>query len=77
MKDPLDILIYQQLIWNESPKAIFEIGTYTGACAQWMADTARSFSRDFHVYTVDINSDLLHGSIKVDKDITFINGDVN
>ena len=41
MKDALDMVIYQQLMWDVRPKTIFETGTYTGACALWMADTMR------------------------------------
>ncbi len=77
MKDPLDSTIYQQLIWHEKPKAIFELGAYTGACAVWMADTVRSYGLDCHVYSVDINLDMVDKKAKEDKDVTFICGDVN
>eukprot|EP00112_Aurelia_sp_Birch-Aquarium-sp1_P025678 Seg868.2 transcript_id=Seg868.2/GoldUCD/mRNA.D3Y31 product="Rhamnosyl O-methyltransferase" protein_id=Seg868.2/GoldUCD/D3Y31 len=76
MKDPIDMVIYQQLLWREKPKAIFEIGAYTGACAVWMADTMRSYGIDCHVYSVDINFDLIDARAKSDKNVTFTQGDV-
>ena len=77
MKDPMDVVIYQQLLWNEKPRAIFEIGTFTGGSAMWMAETMRSYGYDFHLYSVDIDSSLLDDRVKGDKNITFIKGDVN
>ena len=76
MKDPIDMVIYQQLLWREKPKAIFEIGAYTGACAVWMADTMRNYGIDCHIYSVDINFELIDARAKTDKDVTFIQGDV-
>ncbi|MFY9233837.1 MAG: CmcI family methyltransferase [Fimbriimonadaceae bacterium] len=57
-------------MWNLRPASIFEIGSYNGASALWMADTLRTFGIQSHVTSLDI--------VKVtaiqDPDITFLAG---
>ncbi len=77
MKDSLDLTIYQQLLWYEKPKTVIELGAYTGACAVWMADTCRSYGCECHIYSVDINIDMVDEKAKQDPNITFIGGDSN
>ncbi len=77
MKDCLDLTIYQQLIWREKPRTIFEIGSYTGACAVWMADTIRTYAYDCHVYSMDIDANLVDARARKDPNVTFIKGDSN
>ena len=76
MKDALDIVIYQQLLWDLKPRTVFEIGTYAGGSALWMIDTLTSFGCDSHVYSVDINPKCIHPTAKASKGITFIEGDI-
>ena len=76
MKDPLDMVIYQQLFWNEKPRAIFEMGSYTGASAVWMADTVRSYALDCHVYSADIDIEMVDARARGDPNTTFIQGDL-
>lgn len=76
-KDPLDVVIYQQLIAELSPKTIFELGTYTGGTTLWMADLLKSLDIDGHIYTVDIDGTLPDNKVKKHPKITFIQGDLN
>ena len=76
MKDCFDMVIYQQLLWEVKPKTIFETGAYTGACALWIADTMKSYKLETHVYSLDINLNLVEKLAKEDKNVTFQQGDV-
>ncbi len=76
-KDPLDLVIYQQLISEVSPQTIFELGTYTGGTALWMGDLLNTLEIAGHIYTVDIDSSLPEDIVKNHPKITFIEGDIN
>ena len=76
MKGALDIVIYQQLLWDLKPRTVFEIGAYAGGTALWMADTLKSYGCDSHVYSIDIDLSNVHSVARACKDITFIQGDV-
>jgi len=75
MKDCFDMVIYQQLIWEVRPKTIIETGAYTGACALWMADTAKMFGVDTHVYSIDIDLGLVDQLAMNDDRLTIKKGD--
>ena len=75
MKDPLDMVIYQQVLWHEKPSTIIEIGAYTGGTAVWMADTMRLFGHKCHIYSVEYDMKVIDPRSKADKDVTFIEGD--
>lgn len=75
MKDSLDMVIYQQLLWELRPRTIFETGTYTGACALWMADTMKSYNQSTHVYSFDIDLKLVEKLAAEDENVTIMQGD--
>ena len=77
MKDALDLVILQSLIYIERPVTIFELGTYSGGSALWLADIARSFDIRCHVYSIDISFECLHEKAKSNKDITFLLADAS
>ena len=76
MKDPLDIVIYQQLIWELKPKSIFELGAYVGGTAAWMGDILRTYNIQGHVYSVDLDLTLIDERAKAQPYVTFIQGDL-
>ncbi len=53
-KTAFDFAIYPQLLQELRPRAIFEIGSGSGASALWLADLARTFEIDAVVHSVDI-----------------------
>src|SRR5215203_656905 len=53
-KSPIDMALYQMLIWREKPRTILEIGTLKGGSALWFADLLRSYGIDGHVHSLDI-----------------------
>ena len=61
------------------PKTVIELGTFTGASAAWLADTATTLGIDCHVYSLDIDQGLIHEDIKRINfnNLTFIQGDSN
>jgi cephalosporin hydroxylase len=74
LKSPLDLALYSKLLWETKPRTIIEIGSRFGGSAMWLADQARTFSLDAHVYSLDIN--LLEIPIE-DPDISFRQADAN
>ncbi len=76
MKDPLDLVIYQQLMWELRPKTIFELGAYAGGTSAWMADIADSYGMEGHIYTVDIDISLIDERVQQNPRITAMEGDL-
>ncbi|MDQ8730495.1 CmcI family methyltransferase [Bradyrhizobium sp. LHD-71] len=71
-KSPIDMALYQMLIWREKPRTILELGTLEGGSALWFADLFRAYNIDGHVYSLDIVS---NSKVK-DPLVTFHQGDV-
>jgi cephalosporin hydroxylase len=76
MKDPLDLLLYQQLLWELKPQTIVELGAYAGGTAIWMGDLLQSYGSTGHIYSVDIDLSLLHDAAKAHPRVTFMQGDL-
>ena len=76
MKDALDVVIYQHLLWDLKPRIVFEMGAFAGGSALWMADTLKSYGCDSHVFSLDNNLSNVHSTAKACKDITFVLGDM-
>jgi len=53
-KCPIDLALYQRLIWNLKPRTIIEIGTWKGGSALWFADLMETYGIDGHVHSLDI-----------------------
>ena len=77
LKNPNDLCVYYQLFTHVRPKVVFEMGTCSGASAMWYDDTAKSLDLDCHIYSVDIEPELLDEDFKQRKPdtIDFIIGD--
>ena len=77
IKNPNDLSVYYQLFTHERPRAVLEMGTYSGASAIWYDDTAKSLDLDCHIYSVDIEPALLDEKLKKEKSdkVNFIIGD--
>lgn len=76
MKDPLDLLLYQQLLWELKPQTIFELGAYAGGTAMWMGDLLQSYGCPGHIHSVDIDLSWLHEAAKTHPRVTFRQGDL-
>jgi cephalosporin hydroxylase len=58
LKCPLDLWIYQELLWLSRPRLIVELGTWAGGSATYMADMLDAIGVDgARVVTVDILDD--------------------
>jgi cephalosporin hydroxylase len=71
-KSPIDMALYQMLIWRERPRTILELGTLSGGSAVWFADVLTTFGIDGHVHSLDIAPVPAITSPK----ITFYRGDI-
>ena len=76
MKDPLDLVIVQQLLWELKPRTVIEFGAYKGGSALWTADMLKMFGCKSRVISVDIDLSLLDPEAKNSPDVEFIEGDV-
>ena len=54
IKNPFDFALYPLLLWNLKPASVFEIGSYNGASALWMADTLSTYGVEAHIWSLDI-----------------------
>ena len=64
LKNPQDLFIYHELFSLVRPRIIIELGTFSGASAAWLADTATTLGIDCHMYSLDIDQGLIHEDIK-------------
>jgi cephalosporin hydroxylase/lipopolysaccharide biosynthesis glycosyltransferase len=55
VKNPFDLALYPQLIWQVKPRTIIEIGSFRGGSALWLGDMVTAFNLDTHIYSVDVN----------------------
>ena len=75
MKDPLDLAIVQQLLWELKPRTVIEFGAYKGGSALWAADMLKMFGCKSRVISVDIDLSLLDPEAKKSTHVEFIEGD--
>ena len=76
MKDPLDLTIIQQLLWELKPQIVIEFGAYKGGSALWIADVLKMFGCKSRVISIDIDLSLLDAVARDSPDVEFIEGDV-
>ncbi|MEZ6120701.1 MAG: CmcI family methyltransferase [Pirellulaceae bacterium] len=74
-KDPFDIVLYETLFYELQPKAIIELGAYTGASALWMADILKTFDCPAEIISVDIDLSLVDEQAQAAEHVRFIEGD--
>ncbi len=73
-KNPLDFWIYQEIIFNQQPDVIVEIGNKWGGSALAMAHYLDVLGKG-RLIGVDIDHSLLHEKVKEHPRITFIESD--
>jgi len=54
LKNPFDLAIYSQLLWNLRPSTIVEIGSKSGGSALWFAHQLDAFGFDCRIFSIDI-----------------------
>ncbi len=54
LKNPFDIAIYMQLVWDLRPGTVFEIGTHAGGAATWFGDQLISYGLLGQVISIDL-----------------------
>jgi len=58
LKCPLDLWIYQEIIWEYMPRYIIETGTFYGGSALFLAHTVKNAGLDCDIFSIDINGQL-------------------
>jgi cephalosporin hydroxylase len=76
LKNPLDMWIYQELIWKNKPNVIIEIGTYMGGSALAMAHWLDQIGNGI-VISIDINLENVSSAVWNHPRIKLIKGDAN
>ena len=76
MKDPLDLTIIQQLLWDVKPPTVIEFGAYKGGSALWIADMLKIFGCQSRVISIDIDLSILDVTAKESPHVEFIEGDL-
>lgn len=54
IKNPFDLALYSQLLWEVKPRTIVEIGSKHGGSALWMGDLLNNYGVDGHIYSLDL-----------------------
>lgn len=73
-KCPNDFWVYQEIIYEQQPTVIIEIGNFRGGSALALADVASRFG-GARIIAVDIDHSRIDPKSKNDPRITFITGD--
>jgi cephalosporin hydroxylase len=56
-KCPMDLAIYQRILWEAKPRTVIEIGTAKGGSALWLADQLTTYAVEgFEVHSYDIGT---------------------
>lgn len=76
-KDPLDLSLYEMLLFEVKPRTIIELGAYSGASALWMADRLKSIEVETHIISLDIDLSLVDPLAQQQSNVEFIEGDCN
>ena len=76
MKDPLDLTIIQQLLWELKPRTVIEFGAYKGGSALWTADMLKMFGCKSRVISIDIDLSMLDAVARESPDVEFMEGDL-
>ncbi len=53
IKNPFDLALYMQLIWQEKPATILEVGSNKGGSALWFADQMSAYGLKPNVISID------------------------
>lgn len=72
LKSPIDLAIYLQVLWNERPRTIFEIGSGAGGSAVFFSDVAASYDLKAEIVSIDREPPGAPGA----GNIRFLSGDV-
>lgn len=69
-KNPFDLTLYAQLLWELKPRTIIEIGYKFGGSALWFADQADAMGLDTRLFCIDVEQREQYS----DPRITFVEG---
>jgi len=74
LKCPLDFWVYQEILWQNRPEFIIEIGNFRGGSALALAHACDAIGLG-QIIGVDINHDAVHEEVRRHPRITLLTGD--
>lgn len=81
LKNPFDLIVYEEIIYDIKPTIIVEVGGLAGGSAIWIRDCAQNFFGSNHtkVISIDLNSETTKNIEKFNRnnDLIGITGDCN
>lgn len=74
IKNPFDLVVYEEILWELKPTVIIEIGNAFGGFSLWLSDRMKTIGIDGKFITIDLNStgDTNFQDFKSDKFISII-----
>lgn len=74
MKNPFDLVVYEEILWELKPTVIIEIGNAFGGFSLWLSDRMKIIGGNSKFITIDLNSagDINLQDFKSDKFISII-----
>lgn len=54
LKHPIEIALYMQLLWEQKPGTVIEIGSHSGGTAVWIGDMLNTFGLPGRVVSIDL-----------------------
>lgn len=78
IKNPFDLVVYEEILWDVRPSVIVEIGSQQGGFAFWLNDRMRLIGQDCKIVTVDIKEDAKNNLEGINyKNFIHVVGDCN
>jgi len=56
IKNPFDLIVYEEILWEVKPTIIIEIGTSQGGFTLWLRDRMKMIGAENKIITVDLDS---------------------
>lgn len=74
IKNPFDLVVYEEMLWELKPNVIIEIGNAFGGFSLWLSDRLKMIGVNSKLITIDLNSggDTNLQDFKSDKFISII-----
>jgi|GEM_PF-4971244 len=57
IKNPFDLVVYEEILWEVKPTVIIEIGSWQGGLTRWLCDRMQMIGTEAKIITIDITPD--------------------
>lgn len=56
IKNPFDLVVYEEILWEIKPTVIIEIGNAFGGFALWLSDRMKMIGQECRIITIDLST---------------------